>query len=200
MWLAEEYRLRWEHLQKEGQTFFYHVRERFNESFSAEDMLFLSRTCMNGLIRFNSKGQFNSPFHLTRPGIHPARLKTILEEWSSKIQSASFYTKDYTELLTIAKVGDLAYLDPPYLNTSSIYSGKLNFNRFLEVLEELNKKDVMWVLSFNGVRGDKSYVVELPKELYKKHELINSGQSSFNRLIDQKKTIVQESLYCNFES
>lgn len=198
-WLAEEYRLRWEKLQQEGPPYFYQIREQFNESFSAENLLFLSRTCVNGLIRFNSKGQFNSSFHLTRPGIHPDKLKDILEDWSAKIKPASFYAKDYRELLETAKAGDLIYLDPPYFHTTSQYYGKIDFEKFLSCLEELNRKGVFYVLSFDGVRGDESYIVEIPKELYKTHELINSGQSSFNRLQDKKKTVVQESLYLNFE-
>ncbi len=57
---------------------FYEVRERFNQKFNPEDLFFLSRTCVNGLIRFNKKGEFNNSLHYTRKGINPNTLKKII--------------------------------------------------------------------------------------------------------------------------
>src|SRR5699024_5237517 len=42
--------------------YYYEVRERFNEFKSSLDFLFLNRSCYNGMMRFNSKGNFNVPF------------------------------------------------------------------------------------------------------------------------------------------
>lgn len=50
--LASEYRYMWEALQEDN-DFYYRVRDRFNEYQEPWDFLFLTRTCMNGLIRFN---------------------------------------------------------------------------------------------------------------------------------------------------
>ena len=69
--LAEAYRLRWNRLQNEGYEAYYSIRDDFNRTHSPEDLMFLSRTCVNGLIRFNAKGEFNNSLHHTRKGIKP---------------------------------------------------------------------------------------------------------------------------------
>src|SRR4030066_1254179 len=49
-------------LQKQGESYYYEVRERFNKESKPLDMLFLNRACFNGVMRFNKKGIFNVPF------------------------------------------------------------------------------------------------------------------------------------------
>ena len=61
--LSQAYRYRWSRLQTEGYQVYYEIRDNFNQSQSPEDLLFLSRTCVNGLIRFNSNGKFNNSLH-----------------------------------------------------------------------------------------------------------------------------------------
>lgn len=49
----QEYSLRWQQLQNEGHIAYYKIRDSFNSTRNPYDFLFLSRTCVNGLIRFN---------------------------------------------------------------------------------------------------------------------------------------------------
>ncbi len=58
-----------EHLKIEGRKlatrgadYFYEVRDRFNQQGDVLDFLFLNRSCFNGVMRFNRRGQFNVPF------------------------------------------------------------------------------------------------------------------------------------------
>ncbi len=196
--LAASYEARWARLQQDGYQVFNEIRSSFNQNHKPEDLLFLSRTCVNGLIRFNSNGEFNNTFHHTRPGISPERLKKIIFDWSKKISTITFISGDYRETTRSAKSGDLIYLDPPYFHTKGRYYGAINFNEFVEYLEDLNKRDIKYVLSFDGIRGEEDYTVLLPRKLYKRHELIPSGNSSFKKVMDKENLKVYESLYLNY--
>ena len=196
--LAQSYRESWGRLQSESYEVYYEIRDRFNKTHNPQDLLFLSRTCVNGLIRFNSEGEFNNSLHHTRPGIHPDRLERIIADWSEHIKGADFKAMDYRETVSTAKKGDLVYLDPPYFHTKGRYYGTIDFEEFIEFLEDLNRRNVRYMLSFDGIRGDDSYLVELPKDLYKRHEMIPSGNSSFKKVMDKQSMQVLESLYLNF--
>lgn len=50
-------------------NFYNAIRTRFNEERCPADFLFLLRTCANGMPRYNSMGDFNTSFHITRDGI-----------------------------------------------------------------------------------------------------------------------------------
>lgn len=198
--LADAYSIRWNRLQKEGYQVYYEIRDNFNMNHQPEDLLFLSRTCVNGLIRFNSNGEFNNSFHHTRPGISPITLEKIILDWSEHIQCSDFFAQDYTQTSISAQKGDLVYLDPPYFHTKGRYygTGTIDFDNFYEYLSSLNSRGVKFILSFDGCRGNNDYTVELPKELYLRHELIPSGNSSFKKVMDKENLQVYESIYLNF--
>lgn len=196
--LIQHYTQEWERLQTCGQTVYYDVRQRFNNAHLPEDLLFLSRTCMNGLIRFNEKGEFNSSFHIGRPGIHPDKLSQIVGTWSSAVQDVSFVCADYEETTKDATGEDLVYLDPPYIGTKGMYAGKFDHVRFFSYLEELNHRGVHWVLSYDGKRGDCDMTADVPKHLYKRHLYLESGGSSFSRIKEQGIVPVKESLFLNY--
>lgn len=196
--LSEAYRVRWTKLQTEGYQTYYTIRDDFNKNHSPEDLLFLSRTCVNGLIRFNANGSFNNSLHHTRPGISPDSLDKIIRDWSNHIQRSEFIAADYTITTSTASSGDLIYLDPPYFHTKGRYYGTIDFNVFFAYLEQLNCKGIKYMLSFDGVRGEDNFTVALPRELYKRHELIPSGNSSFKKVMDKENVQVLESLYLNW--
>ena len=54
------------------------------------------------------------------------------------------------------------------------------------------------MLSFDGIRGQNDFTVEIPKDLYKRHEYIASGNSSFKKVMDKENIKVLESLYLNW--
>lgn len=196
--LSEAYRLRWTRLQTEGYQAYYSIRDDFNKNHLPEDLLFLSRTCVNGLIRFNTNGDFNNSLHHTRPGIAPNSLEKIILDWSKRIQGTEFIATNYTITTETAKAGDLIYLDPPYFHTKGRYYGTIDFDTFLAYLEHLNNKGIKYMLSFDGIRGEDNFTVELPKELYKRHKFIPSGNSSFKKVMDKENVQVLESLYLNW--
>lgn len=196
--LADEYEMRWKRLQEEGHTAYYAIRDDFNREKSAYDLMFLSRTCVNGLIRFNDKGEFNNSLHHSRPGINPDSLRKIIYDWSKHIQNTIFLSEDYNVTTENAKSGDIVYLDPPYFHTKGRYFGTIDYEKFLGFLFKLNRKGIKYMLSFDGKRGNEDYTVDFPKELYKRHIMIPSGNSTFRKVIDKETEQVLESLYLNY--
>lgn len=198
--VAEEYRTRWELLQREGQDVYYKVRDNFNRTRNCLDFLFITRTCVNGMIRYNSDGDFNNSFHLSRPGINPDTLAQILNQWSIAIRKFEFLNTDYRECLSIVKKGDFVFLDPPYGGTKDRYThGEFSLSEFYAELERLNSVGAYWMLTFDGSSGDRVYDFTPPVELYSHKFYVNTGNSSFSKLIEKKKDIISESVYLNFK-
>ena len=57
---ASEYKVRWDKLQNDGHGAYYEIRHNFNKTKDPFDFLFLTRTCVNGLIRYNSNGDLDN--------------------------------------------------------------------------------------------------------------------------------------------
>ena len=107
-------------------VFYYQVRSKLNaqraeidfNSFSvkwidrAAMMLFLNRTCFNGLFRLNKKGEFNVPFgKYKRPKI--LDIDNLLNA-SRILQLAEIHQGDFEESLEVIDSKTFVYFDPPY--------------------------------------------------------------------------------------
>jgi DNA adenine methylase len=197
---ADEYRTRWERLQKEGYTVYYAVRDSFNATRNEFDFLFLTRTCVNGLIRYNDKREFNNSFHLTRPGINPERLKSIIFAWSRAIQGIEFHCLDYREALKGVRPGDFVFLDPPYGGTKGRYwQEDFDFKAFFNELDRLTRIGAKWILTFDGTAGGRSYAYAPPRDIYTERLDMVTGLSPFTRIMKTAADVVHESVYLNFE-
>jgi len=82
-------------------------------------LIFLNKTCFNGLYRVNSKGKFNVPLgRYTNPNIvNRENLLTV----SRILQSSNleFFCRDFEQSLHDIKKGDFVYFDPPYQPVSN---------------------------------------------------------------------------------
>jgi DNA adenine methylase len=198
--VARGYADRWARLQAEGHTAYYEIRSSFNETSDPVDLLFLSRTCVNGLIRFNANGQFNNSLHHTRPGIAPSRLSEILKAWSARLTGVDFVCSDYRETLACASRGDFIFLDPPYASNRGRYKpNTFLVSDFFEELERLNSLGVRWMLTFDGTAGQRDYDDTVPEDLYLKRFSVATGHSPFPRLLNNRLDSVNESVFVNFE-
>lgn len=201
-----------EHVRK-AQTLFYETRERFNSLPSDHELrpfmfYWLMRTSFNGIVRYNKKGHFNSPFHVGgRLGINPTELKVVFDSWGRLFDNAdiTFINDSYENVLTNAKTGDLVYMDPPYAKIGGLYfADGFDEDTFWNVLRDMNGKGVRWLLSYDGISGDDDLTSEtIPKDLYIHHEYVESGQSSFKKLASgrtgvKNKDVLKDSLYTNF--
>ncbi len=125
-------------LSSYGEEYYYLVRERFNKTGDPLDFIFLNRACYNGLIRFNSKGEFNVPFcrepnrfsesYVSKVVNRIAQIQKIMQgkEWE-------FRVGDWKECVTHVKEDDFVYFDPPYTGRHTDYYNKWTENDTLEL-------------------------------------------------------------------
>jgi DNA adenine methylase len=210
--VIDDYRVQWQTLTDELDgldknnlqpntplpAYYYQVRDRFNRDKCPLDLNFIMRTCVNGIVRFNNNGEFNNSFHLSRRGMEPARFEKVVLTWQRIIQNIEFVCQDYAETLDRAAVGDFVYLDPPYAGNKQRYAADLDIDRFFGDLDKLNSRGVKWALSFDGHRGEKSLIHDVPKSIYKRHTLLSSGASAVNKVLNGPIQAVEESLYLNY--
>lgn len=178
--------------------YYYLVRDRFNQLLRPTDLNFIMRTCVNGIVRFNDKGEFNNSFHLSRRGMEPSRFSRIVLDWHQRLDGVHFHCADYRNTLCLAEEGDFVYLDPPYAGSSNRYISDLQTEAFFDELAKLNNRRVKWALSFDGSRGDQSMLHAVPPSLFKRHLMIGSGLSAVNKVLNGPVEDVRESLYLNF--
>lgn len=198
--VSRGYESRWQRLQSEGHMAFYSIRDDFNRERGTHDFLFLTRTCVNGLIRFNGDGNFNNSLHHTRPGIAPQRLREIIGRWTLALQKVVFATADYRETLSTVKRGDFVFLDPPYAGTRGRYRREsFEVGSFFDELERLNRIRAKWVVTFDGTAGGRSYDTSLPAALFHTRLPLPTGNSPFTKLMRAGVDAVVESVYLNFE-
>lgn len=198
--LSLGYENHWTNLQELGHTYFYEVRDEFNQTRDAVALLFLSRTCVNGLIRFNKDGEFNNSLHHTRPGIRPSALDAIIRRWSSFVAPLELRACDYRVALEDATAGDFVFLDPPYAGNKGRYMpGKFDVATLATVLGSLTDRGVNWMMTLDGTAGDREYAASLPAIPATNTFQVATGHSPFTRLMRSSLDDVLESVHLNFE-
>ena len=77
-------------------------------------VIFVNKTCYNGLWRMNSKGEFNTP---EGNYFHPSNIcqPSVLRRCQELLKPCSIQVRDWKKGLEVSKPGDLVYLDPPYM-------------------------------------------------------------------------------------
>jgi DNA adenine methylase len=107
--------------------FYYRTRKRVPRSPQgiAARMIYLNRTCWNGLYRVNRQGEFNTPFgDFVNPTICDS---DRLDAAARKLSQAQLRAGDFAEIVKDAEPGDWVYLDPPYI-TGHRNNGFLKYN------------------------------------------------------------------------
>lgn len=91
-------------------------KNNYNDVDRAARMIFLNRTCYNGLYRVNSKGEFNTPIgRYKNPLICDKDNITEIHNYlSSNENKIEIYSCSYEKSIQKAKEGDIVYIDPPY--------------------------------------------------------------------------------------
>jgi DNA adenine methylase len=104
-----------ERVDDENEPLYYQIRDMFNdltEKKYSEALLyfFINKTAYSGMIRYNSKGEFNVPYG------RYANLNTSLvtKAHNNLLAKTEIYNLDYAEIFRMADKDDFMFLDPPY--------------------------------------------------------------------------------------
>lgn len=201
--LIEDYYKVWnEQLHYDGGSVahFYKVRDDFNNGNKcAANMLYLLARCVKGSVRYSGSGQFNQSPDKRRMGTNPQNLARNVYLISSFLKDRTDFTSvDYREVTKNARPGDVVYMDPPYQGVCSArdsrYFSGIEFGEFVECVDDLNRRGVDFVISYDGKCGEKEYGADLPEELGLKKIMLNAGLSSQSLLLGKKETTI-EALY-----
>ena len=99
----------------ENEILYYQIRNMFNELIEKQysDALlyfFINKTAYSGMIRYNSKGEFNVPY-----GRYENLNTTLVTKSHSKfLANTEIYNLDYSEIFKMSTEDDFMFLDPPY--------------------------------------------------------------------------------------
>jgi DNA adenine methylase len=112
---------------KNDEDFFYSIRaqdvSKLTRAEQAARMIFLNKTCFNGLYRVNKRGQFNVPFgRYKNPKILDDENLLAVSNTLSKVR---IFHRSFELVTEEAKKGDFVYFDPPYVpltNTANFTS------------------------------------------------------------------------------
>jgi len=108
-------------IHKYEKSYYYEVRSFDPNSMTkvgrASRMLFLNKTCFNGLYRVNKKGRFNVSFGSYKDPVIVD--EAALRNASRAFQFANIFHSDFEYVLKNAQKGDFVYLDPPYVPLSA---------------------------------------------------------------------------------
>jgi DNA adenine methylase Dam len=98
------------------ESFFYETRSlvphELGDVERAARLIYLNKTCFNGLYRVNKKGQFNVPYARRNGDFFD---EEVLRNANEFLQNTKILHSDYLEVLrSFAEEGDFIFLDPPY--------------------------------------------------------------------------------------
>lgn len=197
--ISEQYTSIWNAQLDDPYQYYFEIRKRFNENPKAAEFLYLAARCVKNAIRFNSSGEFNQGVDKRRLGTKPTKMSKSIYEVSGILKNMTTVRRgDFREIIEDATSSDLVYMDPPWQGTSNKsnprYAFLLNMDDLISGFEDLNKRDVPYMISFDGTSGDKEYGKDLPNHLGLKKLSLNAGRSAQATLLG-KDSLTMESLY-----
>jgi len=160
---------------KKREAFFYEVRDSFNRNKPeinfqkyqgewierAAQIIFLNRTCYNGLFRVNRKGEFNVPFGRYK---NPEILnEDNLKDVATLLKTTQIILGDFTKCRKFVDDHTFVYFDPPYrpLNPTSSFTSysKDGFYdkdqvRLVKFFKELDAKGAKIMLSNSDPKNE----------------------------------------------
>lgn len=191
------YRERWERCDREGKVQAYEeVKASYNANPNAADLVFLSRACYGGVVRFRARdGYMSTPCGVHEP-IKPASFDHRVDLWATRTVGAKFEHMDYREAFALAAAGDLIYCDPPYTHTQAILYGAQAFSLevLLQQIADAKERGVYVALSIDGTKksGDVLCDLPIPVGVFEREAFVNCGRSMLRRFQMGGQTLESE--------
>lgn len=186
--------------------FYYHIRDTYNQQridFNYHDfsqawvkrsamLIFLNKTCFNGLFRTNKKGDFNVPQgKYKKPKILD---QENLINIANLLQNTDIELADFSESINKIKDNSFMYLDPPYrpLNKTSNFTSYSKFvfddtqqKRLADFYKQLNHNYQVYLMLSNSDPKNENPEDNFFDELYQD---FNIYRVSASRMINSKAT------------
>jgi DNA adenine methylase len=145
---------------KNTSEYFYQIRglDRTDEFLSlsevqrASRIIYLNKTCFNGLYRVNNAGEFNAPFgRYKNPNIVNEPTLKAVNKFLNK-NKISMNTGDYSDILETADENSFIYLDPPYhpISENSNFTGYVQGG--WDMFDQIRLRDVCDILNEKGAK------------------------------------------------
>ena len=198
-----------EHRDNSSEEYFYSIRalDRDKEVFEnmmnverAARIIYLNKTCYNGLFRVNSSGEFNSPWgRYKNPNITNETTINALHTYFNKA-NITIKCGDYREALKGIRKGAFIYFDPPYMPISSSASftgytaggfGEQEQIALKEQCDALNEKGIKFLVSNSSC--------PFIEELYKDYIVEKKNKKRAINANPQKRGEIKEVLIRNYE-
>jgi DNA adenine methylase len=187
---------------KDSTGYYYEVRkqEPKNQIEKVSRLLFLNKTCFNGLYRVNSKGKFNVPLgRYTNPNIvNKENLETVSK--ALQYEKIKISCRDFESVISDVKKDDFVYFDPPYQPVSDTANftsythrdfTEDDLERLADLANQLNSKGCKVMLSnSNSKTVKKLFSSEWKIKEVKANRAINSNS--------QKRTGHKEIIIRNY--
>lgn len=197
--LSAAYARLWNEQLGREREYFDVVRDHFNRDHQPEHFLYLLARCVKAAIRYNTEGHFNNTPDNRRLGAKPSEMHWRITSAAELLGPKTLVTDcDYREVLAQCKRGDVIYMDPPYQGVCETrdtrYAPKVDRLEFCEALAELNRRNAMFLVSYDGRCGERRYGQPLPADLELTHLELCAGRSTQATLLGRDH-VTYESLY-----
>ncbi|MDV3352913.1 DNA adenine methylase [Leptothoe sp. LEGE 181152] len=165
----------------------------------AARIIFLNKTCYNGLFRVNSKGQFNAPFgRYKNPTIAD---ETVLRNVSAYLNLANVTIQQADFAVAVADAGpdDFVYFDPPYDPVSTTASFTGYYRNGFDRTEQQRLKSVVDNLTMRGCKVLLSNAyTEFIQDLYRDYRCVRVSATRAINSNATKRGKVDEILVMNY--
>lgn len=102
-------------VEDNNEGLYYSIRDMYNGLIDSRYLFatlyyFINKTAYSGMIRFNSKGEFNVPYGRYKN----FNTELLTEAHSRLLATAEIHNSDYSQIFELAAPEDFIFLDPPY--------------------------------------------------------------------------------------